>query len=160
MNDLIDTLLGAAEDPPMARLREQRQPARRHAEGTWRALVVPEAPGGLALPERAALALRVALIEGDEALSRHYRSLLESAPAIRDAAERFPAAAGTDRMGLLLAFADRVAKDPAQCDQATIDQLLAAGLSVQDVVAATQLIAFVPYQVRLMAGLRAMQGAA
>jgi uncharacterized protein YciW len=32
------------------------------------------------------------------------------------------------------------------------------GLTPRDIVAVTQLVSFVPYQVRLIAGLRAMQG--
>ena len=58
---------------------------------------------------------------------------------------------------MLLRHANLVALRPGECGQADIDRLAALGLSPRDVVAVTQLVAFVPYQVRLLAGLRAMQ---
>ncbi len=160
MIDLMEAVLGIAAESPLAALRARRAPARAHAEGAWRELVLPPAPGGLSLPERAALALRVALLEGAAPLAAHYRGLLAEWPAAQAAAECFPAAGGDDRLSLLLRFADLVARAPGRCDQAAIDALTAAGLSTQDIVAATQLIAFVPYQTRLLAGLRALQAAA
>jgi uncharacterized protein YciW len=160
MTDLIDTLLGITPDTPLGALRARRALARAHAEGAWRELVLPVFPGGLSLAERAALALRLALLEGSAALATHYRGLLIGWPAVRVAAETFPAPDGEDRLALLLRYADLVAKQAGLCEQAHIDALSAAGLSAQDIVAATQLIAFVPYQSRLLAGLTALRGAA
>ena len=57
-------------------------------------------------------------------------------------------------------YADQVAERPGQVGQAGIDALAAEGLSPQDIVAVTQLVSFVPFQVRLLAGLRAMLGGA
>ena len=65
--------------------------------------------------------------------------------------------AAGERLAALLRHADLVALRPEGCGQADIDRLAALGLSPRDVVAVTQLVAFVPYQVRLLAGLRAMQ---
>ena len=50
-----------------------------HEEGAYRELVLPPQPGRVSLAERAALALRGALIEGDAALAAHYRALLAAA---------------------------------------------------------------------------------
>jgi CMD domain protein len=158
-DDLAETLLGIAPGTPLAALRARRAAIRRHAQGACRELVQPNAPGGLSAVERAALALRVALIEGSAPLAAHYRALLATlgSPAECAAAEAFPAGAGTDRLALLLRYADLVAAEPERCDQADIDALSAHGMSAQDIVAATQLIAFVPFQTRLLAGLRALQ---
>jgi len=160
MTDLIDALLGITPDAPLAALRANRAPARAHAEGAWRELVLPAGPGGLSLAERAALALRVVLLEGSAALATHYRGLLIDWPAVRVAAETFPAPEGEERLALLLRYADLVARQAGLCEQAHIDALSAVGLSAQDIVAATQLIAFVPYQIRLLAGLTALREAA
>lgn len=159
MTDLAETLLGIAPGSPLAALRLQRAAIRQHAEGAWRELVLPDTPGGLRPEERAALALRVALIEGCAPLAAHYRAILAGcgSPAECAAAEAFPAGVGGDRFTLLLHYADLVAAEPERCSQEDIDELTAYGLSAQDIVAATQLIAFVPYQTRLLAGLRALQ---
>lgn len=152
--DLVETLLGIAPASPLADLRGQRAAIRQHTEGAWRELVLPEHPGGVSLAERAALALRVALRGGHVGLAAHIRGLPVPAEVLAAAEE--PALA-EGRLGLLLRYADLVAETPERCGQPEIDALGAAGLSPQDVVAVTQLIAFVPYQIRLLAGLRALQ---
>lgn len=156
-NDLIETLLNVAPDSALGALRRRRPEALRHAEGAWRELVLPADPGSFSPVERAAVALRVARGEGDAALAAHYRGLLVGNAAAIAAAEGQGDAAGP-RLAALLRHAELVANRPAACGQAEIDGLRALGLSPQEVVALTQLVAFVPYQVRLLAGLRAMQG--
>jgi uncharacterized protein YciW len=141
---LIDSLLGIAPDSAMGQLRRRRPEALRHAEGAFRELLLPADPGGLSLPERAAVAMRVAAREGDAALATRYRDMLGGdAPS-------------SPRLDALLAYADKVALSPEATSRADIDALAALGLSSRDIVAATQLIAFVPYQVRVIAGLRAL----
>ena len=153
--DLVEALLGIAPGSALDGLRGQRAAIRQHSEGAYRELVVPEHPGGVSLAERAALALRVALLGGHAGLAAHFRGLLAD-PALRTEAESFPAKA-EGRLGLLLRYADLVAETPERCGQAEIDALAAADFSPQDIVAVTQLVAFVPYQIRLLAGLRALQ---
>ena len=58
----------------------------------------------------------------------------------------------------MLAYARRVTEAPREVSQADIAALAAAGRSPQDIVAITQLVSFVPFQVRLLAGLRAWLG--
>lgn len=145
--DLIDSILGITAGSPLGTLRRRRPEALRHAEGAHRELLLPEEPGGLSLALRAALALRVAQREGEAALAAHYQALLEAAGGV---------AAGDARLDALLRYADTVASAPEATSRADIDGLVALGLSPRDIVAATQLIAFVPYQVRVIAGLRAL----
>ena len=152
--DLVETLLGIAPGSPLAELRGQRAAIRQHTEGAWRELVLPEHPGGVSLAERAALALRVALRGGHDGLAAQIRGLPVPAEALAAAADTAPA---EGRLGLLLRYADLVAETSERCGQAEIDALGAAGLSPQDIVAVTQLIAFIPFQIRLLAGLRALQ---
>ena len=143
MTDLIETLLGITSGSVLAVLRAQRPEIRLHAQGAYRELVVPAEPGGVTRDERAALARQVAEVEGEGRLAGHFAILGSCAP---DAA----------RTALLSPYADTVARHAGRVRQADIDGLLAQGLSPQDVVAVTQLVAFVPFQVRLLAGLRAM----
>jgi uncharacterized protein YciW len=156
-DDLIEELLGIGRDHPLGLLRRRRPEALRHAEGAFRELVVPADPGGLSHVERAALALRVALRDGDAALAARYRAVLEQAGggAVVAAAEGRETA-GDPRLAALLRYADLVARDPEVTSRADIEALSALGLGSRDIVAATQLIAFVPYQVRVLAALRAM----
>jgi len=157
--DLVDAVLGLEPGSPVHALRRRRPEALRHAEGAFRELLFPADPGGVGRPERAALALRAALREGDAALAARYRALLgEADRALRDAAECLDGEDGEGRLGVLLRHADRVAARPEACDRDAIAALGAVGLDARDVVAVTQLASFVPYQVRLIAGLRAMMG--
>lgn len=137
----IDGLLGLAPDDPVVALRAERAEIKRHAEGAYRALVLAEAPGGLSPMERAACAAAAARLEGSAGLAAAY--------------DRLPAGG---RLDLLLPYVERVVVRPGSIDQAAIDLLVAGGLCALDVVAVTQLAAFVPFQVRVLAGLRAMAG--
>ncbi len=143
MPDLIEDLLGLAPDSAIGALRRRRPEALRHAEGAYRELLLPADPGGLSLAERAALARHVAVREGDAALAAHFAGLA-------------PAPGPSPRLDALLAYAEKVAMQPEATAKADIDGLAALGLTARDIVAATQLIAFVPYQIRLLAGLRAL----
>ena len=158
-DDLVESMLGIAPGSPLAELRARRPEARRHAEGAYRELLMPEDPGNVSHAERAALALRAALREGDKALAARFRALLEAAGAQEAImlAEDLTDGIMEGRLASLLRYADMVAAKPATVGQDTIDALSAMGLTPRDIVAVTQLVAFVPYQVRLIAGLRALQ---
>lgn len=152
--DLVDDLLHLAAESPLAQLRAERPDIRRTIEGAHRALVIPEDPGNVSRAERAALALRIAAAETETALAGHLRGRLTPA----EAADALAPQDGTDRRSRILRYGDTVAQAPARIGQDDIDSLVQAGLSSQDIVAITQLAAFVPFQVRLLAGLRAMRG--
>jgi CMD domain protein len=158
-DDLIEDILGIAPGSPLAELRRRRPEALRHAQGAYRELLMPEDPGNVSHVDRAALALRVALREGDEALAARFRALLEAASAQEAImlAEDLSGAPMEGRLATLLRYADVVAARPEDVTQDTIDALTAMGLTPRDIVAVTQLVSFVPYQVRVIAGLRAMQ---
>lgn len=153
--DLIEDLLGVTPDDALGALRRQRADILRHTEGAFRELVTPAEPGALSQAERAALALRGALIEGDAALAARFEALVPEPD--RALARTFPAPTGEDRTAILYRYADMVAREPERCEQADIDRLQALGLGAQEIVALTQLVAFVPFQTRLLAGLRLMQ---
>jgi uncharacterized protein YciW len=144
--DLIDHLLGLTPAHPLHALRGRRPEARQHAEGAYRELLLPGDPGALSRAERAALAERVAAREGAGALAAHYAALVTQAGGV----------APGPRLEALLRYADIVAATPEATSRADIEGMAALGLTSREIVAATQLIAFVPYQVRVLAALRAM----
>jgi CMD domain protein len=158
--DVVDLAAGLAPASPVAALRRQREVFVRHTQGSHDVLIAPADPGGLHLIERAAVALCVASIEQDVALTAQYRSRLQQLGA--DAATLAIADRGTTakdvppRLATILDHARLVATAPGTATQARLDALRAAGLAPRDIVVIVQIVAFVSYQVRLVAGLRAL----
>jgi uncharacterized protein YciW len=61
------------------------------------------------------------------------------------------------RLHAILTFTHTLITDPVKADQTALKALPQAGLSTPEVVTLAQLIAFVSYQVRVVAGLNAMK---
>jgi len=165
--DVIAQLAGilATADSPLAQLRAQRPEATRHAQGSYRALFDPADPGGLTLVERFAVALSVATLHGAREAAAHYRQRLVRAGAGPEIVARAEAAgdsrpaalsdgAAAPRLQALLAHADLLATRPSQARPEHLQSLADAGLSTQEIVTLAQTIAFVSFQVRVVAGLR------
>ncbi|QCK88155.1 CMD domain protein [Phreatobacter aquaticus] len=152
--DLIDRLAGLAPDSPIAGLRRQRPDIVARMQGAYDALFEPPDPGNLTRAERAAIGLRIAASAHDKAFAAHFRAILaaESARDHADAAEGLKP--GGERLDMLMAYADLVAEDPERTDPAAMDRLRAIGLTSRDIVALTQLVAFMAYEIRVLAGLR------
>ena len=150
MSDLVDTAAGLAADSPVALLRRQREAFVRYTQGSHDVLITPADPGGLSLIERAAAALRVAAIGRDNALTAHYRALLGADPDALDAPDVPP------RLAAILRHVTLVATAPGTVTPANLDALRIAGAGPRDIVAIAQIVAFVSYQVRLVAGMRAL----
>jgi CMD domain protein len=163
-NDLVDAAAGLSPESPVARLRRQREAFVRHTQGSHDVLITPADPAGLSLIERAAVALRVASIEHDAALIEHYRSRLRQIVADAATIEAAEASAGlldvSPRLAAILDHVALVATSPGSASQSRLDALRNAGLAPRDIVTIAQIVAFVSYQVRVVAGLRALaQGA-
>jgi len=141
--DLLESIIGVAPDSALSRLRAVRPDIVRHTQGSHDVLLSPADPGGLSLPERALIAARVAEASGHAALTRHYRSLLtERGKPPPD-----------QRLDTIQQHVERVATAPGTARPAHIEALLACGLTARDIVALTQIVAFVSYQVRAAVGL-------
>lgn len=149
MNDVIDTLAGISEGR-LASLRHQRPDVVKHLQGSDDAIFAPLSNGGLTRAEREAAALRVATLLGDRTLEEHYRNRLEPYLVVKPLSDARGAA--------VLAHTERVTTNPESATKADIDSLLAAGLSPHAIVALSQLIAFVSFQSRVLAGLRMLKG--
>src|SRR3954467_6156521 len=147
----MDTLAGFAEESPLAALRRQRPDVVKHLQGSDDAIFAPAHHGGLTRAHRAAAAPRAARLPRDSVLEEHYHRRMVAL------GETHPLN-GT-RGECILAHVDRVTMDPADAAKADIDALLAAGLSPHVVVSLSQLIAYVNFQSRVLAGLRMLKGA-
>lgn len=141
--DLLETIVGCAPDSALSQLRAQRTDIVRHTQGSHDVLLFPADPGGLSLAERALIATRVAELSGHAALAAHYRALL---------AERGEPPAD-QRRDTIQRHVERVTTAPRTALPAHIEALRAAGLDARDIVALTQIVAFVSYQVRAAVGL-------
>jgi CMD domain protein len=151
--DVVDAAAGLAPTSPVATRRRQREVFLRHTQGSYDALITPDDPGGVSLVERAAAALRVSSLERDAALIAQYRARLRDLgvhPAAIEASDAPP------RLRAILRHVTLIATAPGSATRADLDALRGAGLAPRDVVIVAQIVAFVSYQVRVVAGLRAL----
>lgn len=113
----------------------------------------PEAEIGISLPERALIAQRVAGRIPSPILDSWYGSLLAKRGGIaRDILE-------SQRVQAMLARVSLVNEHPDFTTAEDVHDLFDAGLTHGEVIAFSQLIAFVHYQARLLAGLTAIGAA-
>jgi uncharacterized peroxidase-related enzyme len=164
--DNIDLL--AQLTPPLLALRRSRDAVRAATQGSFDALFEAPPLDGLSTRDRHLAALRVAVLQGDEplaALHRH-RAREQGADAgqltsieLRPAPAQAQAHAGADLLSALLAFVDRLTLHPASAAPEHLEALSQRGVPVPAIVTLAQLVAFVNYEVRLLAGLRALAAA-
>ena len=162
MSDVMDTLAGLAPGSPLAELRRRRPDVVKHLQGSDDAIFSPQDDGGVTRAERAAAALRVATLLRDGTLVTHYRArlaALDPSGALARTVEG-KARITEPRWDAVLAHVDLVTRGPGSAERRDIDNLLAAGLSSHAEVSLTQLIAYVNFQSRVLAGLRMLKGAA
>lgn len=162
MSDVMDALAGLSASSPLGDLRRQRPDVVKHTQGSDDAIFDPTDDGGLTRAERAAAALRVATLLRDGTLEAHYRArltALDTNSALADSVQG--KARITDaRWDAILAHVDLVTRGPGRAERNDIDNLQVAGLSSHAIVSLSQLVAYVNYQSRVLAGLRALKGGA
>lgn len=158
--DVIDQLAELAPGSRVASARAQRPESVAYAQSTYLALFEPDDPDEISLAERALLALQVALVTPFPAAIAWYRARAEQsgAPATTVTALLQGASlpATQSRLTAMLGHARRLTKAPRLATPADIAALKVAGLSPRSIVTLTQLVALVTYQVRVVAGLRAL----
>ena len=121
------------------------------------AALAPATPGGLSHAMRAALCCRMARLDREAALAAHYETLMTAAGAAPDIARLadpdFDGGADS-RTAAILRHVDLVTTDARSVVAADIEALTAAGVSEDDIVRLSELVAFASYQIRLAVGLR------
>lgn len=157
--DTIDHIAGLAPGSAAHAVRHQRDKVATATQGCEDALFGPGLPGGLTQAERLAVAHDIARVSGLPALAAHYRAALQplhAEPAVQALVETPDAAIADARLQASVHFARTLATHPARSDQAALLALPAAGLWVPDTVLLAQLIGFVTYQLRVVAGVAAL----
>jgi uncharacterized protein YciW len=149
--DVMDMLAGLRGRSAIGELRQQRPDVVRHLQGSDDAIFAPAHHGGFTRPEREAAALRVATLLRDGVLEEHYQRRLVAL------GETHPLNGA--RGEAVLAHIDCVTMSPDSATKADLDRLLAAGLTPHAVVSLSQLIAYVNFQSRVLAGLRMLRDA-
>ncbi|WP_454721111.1 MULTISPECIES: CMD domain protein [Cupriavidus] len=157
--DVVDHVAGLVPGTATHALRHQRDKVAAATQGSYDALFDPALPG-LPLAERLLVALYAARLTPSPGLAAHYRRQLAAAGAdaaqIAVAEHGDPATLADARLRAMLAFTRALIEKPLDGDEAALRTLPAAGLSTPDVVTLAQLIAFLSYQARLVAGLNAL----
>jgi uncharacterized protein YciW len=146
--DVIDRAAGLAPGDPLHGVRRFRAKVVEATQASHDALL-QQPVEGLSTADRLRFAAHVCTIAGAASLARHYEARL--ADAARGAAPPSPA------LPAMLHFAATLTTDPRRGDRAALEALRRAGLGDPAIVALAQLVAFLSYQTRVVAGLRAMQ---
>ncbi len=162
--DVVNAILGIDEDSPIAQLRNQKPDLAREAQDYYLSLFEPTATSAEALPVvvRALVAVRVASHTRSEAVVEWYTQLATDAGASQEAVESASAigepADGGTLLGAALRHADLLTTRPSAARKEDLQALKDAGFTPAGIVSLSQTIAFVSYQLRLVAGLRAFGG--
>lgn len=184
--DVIDELAGIAPGSPLDGMRENRKQARIHSQATFDALFTPLDDSEMPVAERAAVAAFVTGLHGEPTTAAFYLARVDVAlrpvvaaeidaaagqgpygafPAGRLSAEDVPgpthrvAVAKTalgPRLTAALEHAHMLVFHPRDAAPAAAQALLDAGWSTTGIVTLSQLVAFLSFQVRVVAGLRVL----
>lgn len=158
MIDAMDRISGLSPEDPIFKARRFRPEFVEGAELCRVSVLQPEADKGFDSAFRIALALRMARLNADQVLIDEYgRQLADLNPSEELAA----LATGSTDLGEPLAtvarHVDMVTLTPGKSDAGHIAKLVDAGLNNPQIVALSELIAFVNFQTRVAAGLRLMR---
>ncbi len=159
-HDTIDQLLILTPGMSTHAVRHEREKVVHATQGSEDGLFDPKLPG-LTLIERLLAALLACQLTPALELAKVYQSRLESNeadPLIIKLVSQAELSKVTDvRLKAILTFTHTLITDPIRADKHALVALQQAGLSTPEVVTLAQLIAFISYQVRLAAGLKAMK---
>ena len=160
MPNTIDHLVGLTPGLSTYDVRHQRDKVVAATQKSEEGLFDPNLPG-LTVNERLLVALLACVLTPSAVCAAEYRRRLEEGGADASLVEHVSNAALSKidnlRLQAILKFTHTLITDPVKADQAALQSLPKAGLSTPEVVTLAQLIAFVSYQVRVVAGLTAMK---
>lgn len=159
--DVVNAILAIGNESPIAQLRNRKPDLVKELQDYYLSLFEPVASSAEALPvlDRYLVAVRVASHTGSAAVAEWYARLATDAGASREAQGQAtnidePVRENT-RLGAALRHADLLTTRPADARKEDVQALKDAGFSPAGIVSLSQTIAFVSYQLRLIAGLRA-----
>jgi len=147
--DVIDTAAGLAPGGTLQAARRFRATVVEATQASHDALLYETVPG-LSTADRLRVAVHCCDAAQAPRLAAHYRVLLAQQPAGEESSPALPA---------MLTWAGLLTTDPRRGDRQALQALQAAGLPDPAIVALAQLVAFLSYQTRVVAGLAAVEGA-
>jgi uncharacterized protein YciW len=147
--DTIDQAAGLAPGHPLQAARRFRSTVVASTQASHDALLFEPVPG-LSPADRLRVAVHCCEAAGAPQLTAHYQQLLAAPERASDPAS--PA------LGAALSWAGLLTTDPRRGDRQALQALRDAGLQDPAIVALAQLVAFLSYQTRVVAGLRALAG--
>lgn len=160
MNDAIDRAVGLSPEEALYATRRFRPEFVQGAEQCRLSVLQPANDQGLSAELRLALACRMATLNKDAVLTADYDAQLA---AVKPAPDLLALAAGETALAEPLAtiarHVDLVTLTPAKAQAEDIRKLEQAGLNNPQIVALSELIAFVNFQTRVAIGLRLMRSA-
>ena len=160
--DQIDVVSGLKVTSRVALLRRERSEFVQGAEDCRVALFSPRDDNFLAPDLRVALAARMSRHLGDDALAASYDAILKSFPVSKQLTSVASGAALGDlddeMLAAIIRHTDMVTQRPQGAARSDIQSLTDAGLNEPAIVALSELIAFVNYEARIIAGLRVLEG--
>lgn len=151
--DVIDAASGLAPGGALQTARRFRATVVESTQASLEALLYEPVPG-LSTADRLRVAVHCCEAAQAPQLAAHYRALHRALLAQHPAGVA-PSPAGP----AMLSWAGLLTTDPRRGDRAALQVLQAAGLTDPAIVALAQLVAFLSYQTRVVAGLRAMDAA-
>ncbi len=164
MNQIFNTAAvrasGIGADQALAVALSGREDILTMTQQAHDAALIPEKFGGFSHAERAALSCRMARLNCEEGLAEHFFAMLRDTQkeVIRMADPDFNGH-GDVRLAAILRHTDLVTTNVKAAVASDIAALTDAGVSEDDIVRLSELIAFVSYQIRLTVGLRLMGNA-
>ncbi len=159
MTDTIDQLAGLQADHALHAIRHQRAKVALATQACEDLLLGSELPSTLSQAERLVLAAEQARVSGITVLQQLYQQRAQALalpPALRRVLDEHGCTTGDARLDAMRHFVRSLSLEPAQSDRQALLNIPAAGVSVDDTVLLAQLIGFVSYQARVIAGLQAM----
>ncbi|MCA9859363.1 MAG: hypothetical protein KC438_06545 [Thermomicrobiales bacterium] len=162
MTDVIDSILAGRRTDRIAELRSEKPLLATQMQDYYDSIFSPAADSAaeVSIGDRFLIAIRTASHTGSTAVSDWYAAAAKesgvSAEEIAWARDVGTPWHGQDRRAPMMRHVDLITSRPVDSSKDDIDALLTAGLSPAGIVIASQVVAYVSYQLRLIAALRAM----
>ncbi|HXZ06555.1 MAG TPA: CMD domain protein [Paraburkholderia sp.] len=157
--DIVDRIAGLTPGSATHTTRHRRDKVATATQRSYEALLDPALPD-LSLRDRLLVAFYACRLSKAPALAAHYTERLAAAGVDRASIEQIDEGsidAQEPRLRAMLTFTRALIERPIEGDRTALERLQAAGIPTPAVVALAQLIAFLSYQIRLVAGVAALQ---
>jgi uncharacterized protein YciW len=164
--DAIDAILGVDASSSIAQLRASKPELAQQLQDYYLSIFAPtpESATQLSLRDRALVAVRVAAHTNSGAVEDWYAALARANGATNSEIERVSDLTNTwstpTSFATAIRHADLLTTSPSAATAADLQRLKDAGFTPAGILSLSQTIAFVSYQLRLIAALRALGASA